>query len=302
MKQLNISKQITKRETRSLELHLSEISKINQLTVEEESALTKVSSKENPNLLERKKAIEELATRNMRFVVSVAKQYQGLGLSLSDLISEGHIGNLEAARRFDHSRGFRFISYSVWWIRQSILSALNITGRTIRIPQNKIAEESQLRRMNIQLTQELERTPTIYELADELGFTIDKVLSCFSASKRVCELDAPLRQTEEGSNTLAEILKVEDDTWTDHVLQDESLKIDIERIICTLTPRDAEIVKLSFGLKNCGGGRKADGSMTLEEIGQRFDLTRERVRQIRDKAIKQLKETNETKLLRQYAA
>ena len=302
MRQLIISKQITKRETRSLELHLSEISKIKQLTVEEEAALTKVSSKENPNRVERKKAIEELATRNMRFVVSVAKQYQGLGLSLSDLISEGHIGNLEAARRFDHSRGFKFISYSVWWIRQSILSALNIKGRTIRIPQNKIGEESQLRRMNIKLTQELERTPTIYELADELGFSIDKVLSCLSASKRVCELDAPLRQAEEGSNTLAEVLKVEDDTWTDSALKDESLKIDIERIICTLTPRDAEIVKLSFGLKNCGGGRKADGSMTLEEIGQRFDLTRERVRQIREKAIKQLKETNETKLLRQYAA
>ena len=302
MRQLIISKQITKRETRSLELHLSEISKINQLTVEEEAALTKVSSKENPNRVERKKAIEELATRNMRFVVSVAKQYQGLGLSLSDLISEGHIGNLEAARRFDHSRGFRFISYSVWWIRQSILSALNIKGRTIRIPQNKIGEESQLRRMNIKLTQELERTPTIYELADELGFSIDKVLSCLSASKRVCELDAPIRQAEEGSNTLAEVLKVEDDTWTDSALKDESLKIDIERIICTLTPRDAEIVKLSFGLKNCGVGRKADGSMTLEEIGQRFDLTRERVRQIREKAIKQLMETNETKLLRQYAA
>ena len=302
MRQLKITKNITNRETRSLELHFQEISKIKQLSVEEEDSLVKIASKINRNTIERENAIEELATRNMRFVVSVAKKYQGLGLSLSDLISEGHIGNLKAARRFDHSRGFRFISYSVWWIRQSIISAINETGRTIRIPQNKIAEESQLRRMNIQLSQELERTPTIYELAEGLGFSLETVLSSFSASKRVSELDAPLKQGEVGSATLSDVIESKGVTRTDCVLEAESLTIDLERIICTLTPRDAEIIRLSFGIKNCGEGKKSDGSMTLEEIGELFDLTRERVRQIREKALTKLKRMKETELLRQYAA
>ena len=238
MRQLKISKNITNRETRSLELHFQEISKIKQLSVEEEDTLVKIASKINRNTIEREKAIEELATRNMRFVVSVAKKYQGLGLSLSDLISEGHIGNLKAARRFDHSRGFRFISYSVWWIRQAIISAINETGRTIRIPQNKIVEESKLRRMNIQLSQELERTPTIYELADGLGFSLETVLSSFSASKRVSELDAPLKTGIESSSTLGEILSIEDELKTDAALEYESLITDIESMLSVLVPRD----------------------------------------------------------------
>ena len=302
MRQLKITKNITNRETKSLELHFSELQKIEQLTVEEEMKLAYLASEENKNHNTREAAIEELVLRNMRFVVSVAKKYQGLGLPLSDLISEGHIGNLKAARKFDHTRGFRFISYSVWWIRQSIISALNQTGRTIRIPQNKIVEESKLRNMNLQLSQKLERTPTIYELADALGFTLETVLSSLDASKKMSQLDAPLTQGEEGSTTLSEMIESTGILRTDQVLEDESMKIDLDRILCTLTPRDAQIIRLSFGINNCGQGKKADGSMTLEEIGARFDLTRERVRQIREKALKKLKKMKETELLRQYAA
>ena len=302
MRQLKITKNITNRETKSLELHFSELKKIEQLTVEEEGKVAYLASEENKNLIVREAAIAELVLRNMRFVVSVAKKYQGLGLPLSDLISEGHIGNLKAARRFDPPKGFKFISYSVWWIRQSIISAINQTGRTIRIPQNKIVDESKLRQMNLQLTQKLERTPTIYELADALGFTLETVLSSLDASKRLKQLDAPLKQGEEGSTTLSEIIESKGILRTDQVLEDESVKIDLDRILCTLTPRDAKIIRLSFGIDNCGQGKKADGSMTLEEIGARFDLTRERVRQIREKALKQLKKMKETELLRQYAA
>ena len=156
--------------------------------------------------------------------------------------------------------------------------------------------------MNLQLTQKLERTPTIYELADALGFTLETVLSSLDASKRLSQLDAPLKQGEEGSTTLSEIIESKGVEMTDQVLEDESVKIDLDRILCTLTPRDAQIIRLSFGIDNCGQGKKADGSMTLEEIGARFDLTRERVRQIREKALKQLKNMKETELLRQYAA
>ena len=302
MRQLKITKNITNRETKSLELHLSEISKIKQLTVEEDGEMAAIASASNKNHIAREAAIEALVLSNMRFVVSVAKKYQGLGLPLSDLISEGHIGNLKAARRFDPTKGFKFISYSVWWIRQSIISAINQTGRTIRIPQNKIVDESKLRQMNLQLTQKLERTPTIYELADALGFTLETVLSSLDASKRLSQLDAPLKQGEEGSTTLSEIIESKGILRTDQVLEDESVKIDLDRILCMLTPRDAQIIRLSFGIDNCGQGKKADGSMTLEEIGARFDLTRERVRQIREKALKQLKKMKETELLRQYAA
>jgi RNA polymerase primary sigma factor len=302
MRQLKITKNITNRETKSLELHFSELQKIKQLSVEEEGKMAAIASSSNKNHIAREAAIEALVLSNMRFVVSVAKKYQGLGLPLSDLISEGHIGNLKAARRFDPTKGFKFISYSVWWIRQSIISAINQTGRTIRIPQNKIVDESKLRQMNLQLTQQLERTPTIYELADALGFTLETVLSSLDASKRLSQLDAPLKQGEEGSATLSEIIESTGILRTDQVQEDESLKIDLDRVLCTLTPRDAQIIRLSFGIDNCGHGKKADGSMTLEEIGARFDLTRERVRQIREKALKQLKKMKETELLRQYAA
>ena len=299
MRQLKITKNITNRETKSLELHFSELQRIEPFTVEEEVKVAYLASEENKNHNTREAAIEELV---LRFVVSVAKKYQGLGLPLSDLISEGHIGNLKAARRFDPTKGFRFISYSVWWIRQSIISALNQTGRTIRIPQNKIVEESKLRNMNLQLSQKLERTPTIYELADALGFTLETVLSSLDASKKMSQLDAPLTQGEEGSTTLSEMIESTGILRTDQVLEDESMKIDLDRVLCTLTPRDAQIIRLSFGINNCGQGKKADGSMTLEEIGARFDLTRERVRQIREKSLKKLKKMKETELLRQYAA
>ena len=298
MRQLKISKNITNRETRSLELHFQEISKIKQLSVEEEDTLVKIASKINRNTTERENAIEELATRNMRFVVSVAKKYQGLGLSLSDLISEGHIGNLKAARRFDHSRGFRFISYSVWWIRQAIISAINETGRTIRIPQNKIVEESKLRRMNIQLSQELERTPTIYELAEGLGFSLETVLSSFSASKRVSELDAPLKTGIESSSTLGEILSIEDELKTDAALEYESLITDIESMLSVLVPRDVEILRLCYGLKDFN--KKKRRSMTLEEIGSRFDLTRERVRQIRNNSLEKLRKHSYGGLVKEH--
>ena len=300
MRQLKITKQITRRESRSLQIHLSEISKIDTFSVGEEAVVAFIAREGNTNVEERRAAREELVVRNMRFVVSVAKKYQGLGLPLTDLINEGHLGMMKAAERFDHTRGFIFISYAVWWIRQAIIDAINKTARSIRIPLNKVAESSKVRAMSLKLTQELERLPTEYEIAEALDMTLETVMACFHNDKRLGELNAPLKQGEEGAATFIDVLVIEEEAKTDSELESESLMIDIERVLCTLTPRDAEIVRLCFGLREFN--KKRMRSMTLEEIGEEFELTRERVRQIREKAIAKLKGSPGTEILRGYVA
>ena len=300
MRQLKITKQITKRDSRSLELHLAEISKIKTFEADEESEVAFLARAENGDEEERRAAREELVMRNLRFVVSVAKRYQGMGLPLSDLINEGHIGMMKAAARFDHTKGFKFISYAVWWIRQSIIDAINKTARTIRIPLNKVAESTKVREMSLKLTQELERLPTEYEIADALDMTLETVMVCFHNDKMLGQLDAPLKNGEEGAATFMDVLVIGEAPKTDAELESESLRIDIERVLSTLTPRDAEIVRLCFGLREFN--RRRVRSMTLEEIGEEFELTRERVRQIREKAVVKIRGSSSSEILRGYVA
>ena len=251
---------------------------------------------------ERENAIQELALRNMRFVISVAKKYEGLGVSLEDLICEGHFGNLIAARRFDPTKGFKFISYAVFWIRQSIMDSLNKNGRTIRIPQNKIQESLEIKNIISELTQTLEREPTYSEIADKLDLNTSTVALCLDSNRKITQLDTPFTSDDPNASTLRDIIKNESCENADKGLEDESLRTDLERTFRILTPRDADIIKLSFGLNTSEYGSKRDGSMTLEDIGKRFNLSRERVRQIRDKAIKRLGAGDCAELLKHYAA
>lgn len=286
MRQLKISKSITNRESPSLEKYLYEIGKEEMITAEEEVQLA-IRIK-NGDL----SALDRLTKANLRFVVSVAKQYQNQGLTLNDLINEGNLGLIKAAQRFDETRGFKFISYAVWWIRQSILQALAEQGRLVRIPLNKVGLNSKVSKMSNHLEQEFEREPSAQELSQYLNISEDEIENSLNGNSRHLSLDAPVGDGED--LFLYDILKNPNSEVTDLVLDHkESLKLEVDRALKTLTSKQAEVLRMYFGLE--------DGNpMSLEDIGEKFQLTRERVRQIKDKALLKLRSTGKNKLLREY--
>jgi len=285
MRQLKITKQVTNRETASLDKYLQEIGKVDLITAEEEVELAQKIKAGNQF------ALEKLTKANLRFVVSVAKQYQNQGLTLPDLINEGNLGLIKAAQRFDETRGFKFISYAVWWIRQSILQALAEQSRIVRLPLNKIGSINKINKTYAFLEQAHERAPSAEEIAKELDMTINDVKESLKNSGRHVSMDAPLVEGEDSN--LYDVLNTGESPNPDRTLLHESLRTEIERALETLTPREADVVRLYFGLGN-------QHAMTLEEIGETFDLTRERVRQIKEKAIRRLKHTSRSKILKTY--
>jgi len=285
MRQLKITKQVTNRETASLDKYLQEIGKVDLITADQEVELAQ-RIKQGDQL-----ALEKLTKANLRFVVSVAKQYQNQGLTLPDLINEGNLGLIKAAKRFDETRGFKFISYAVWWIRQSILQALAEQSRIVRLPLNKIGSINKINKTFARLEQENERPPSAEEIAKELDMTITDVKESMKNSGRHVSMDAPLIEGEDSN--LYDVLCSGDSPNPDRKLLHESLTVEILRALETLTLREADVVKLYFGLSDAH-------PMTLEEIGETFDLTRERVRQIKEKAIRRLKHTSRSKILRTY--
>ena len=285
MRQLKITKQVTNRETASLDKYLQEIGKVDLITAEEEVELAQ-RIKAGDQI-----ALEKLTKANLRFVVSVAKQYQNQGLTLPDLINEGNLGLIKAAQRFDETRGFKFISYAVWWIRQSILQALAEQSRIVRLPLNKIGSINKINKTYAFLEQAHERAPSAEEIAKELDMTINDVKESLKNSGIHVSMDAPLVEGEDSN--LYDVLNSGESPNPDRLLLHESLRTEIERALETLTPREADVVRLYFGL----GDQHA---MTLEEIGETFDLTRERVRQIKEKAIRRLKHTSRSKILKTY--
>jgi len=282
---LKISKQFTNRESQSLDKYLQEIGKVDLLTPDEEIELA-IRIRQNDRL-----ALEKIVKANLRFVVSVAKQYQNQGLSLGDLINEGNLGLIKAAHRFDETRGFKFISYAVWWIRQSILQALAEQSRIVRLPLNRVGALNKIGKAYSNLEQEYEREPSAQELAQELQMDISEVSDTLKIAGRAVSMDAPFSQGEE--NRLLDILESDEEPSPDQKLMNESLKREIERALSTLSEREAEVIKLYFGLSK-------EHSMTLEEIGEKFHLTRERVRQIKEKAIRRLRHASRSKNLRAY--
>ena len=286
MRQLKITKSITNRESDSLERYLQEIGKVDLITAEEEVILTK-RIKQGDAL-----ALEKLTKANLRFVVSVAKQYQNQGLTLPDLINEGNLGLIKAAERFDETRGFKFISYAVWWIRQSILQALAEQSRIVRLPLNKVGSLNKINKAFAQLEQEFEREPAPEELATLLNVEIDEVRATLGVAGRHVSVDAPFAAGEENS-LLDVIINPNAEQADDHVSYRESLRNEIDRSLSTLTQKQSEVLKLYFGIG-------LPHPMSLEDIGMKFDLTRERVRQIKDKALVRLKTTNRCKLLKDY--
>ncbi len=285
MRQLKITKQVTNRETASLDKYLQEIGKVDLITADQEVELAQ-RIKAGDQV-----ALEKLTKANLRFVVSVAKQYQNQGLTLPDLINEGNLGLIKAAKRFDETRGFKFISYAVWWIRQSILQALAEQSRIVRLPLNKIGSINKINKMYAFLEQENERPPSAEEIAKKLDMTISDVKESMKNSGRHVSMDAPLIQGEDSN--LYDVLNTGESPNPDKNLMHDSLKIEIIRALDTLTPREADVVQLYFGLGE-------QHPMTLEEIGETFDLTRERVRQIKEKAIRRLKHTSRSKILKTY--
>ena len=285
MRQLKITKQVTNRETASLDKYLQEIGKVDLITAEEEVELAQRIKKGDQF------ALEKLTKANLRFVVSVAKQYQNQGLTLPDLINEGNLGLIKAAQRFDETRGFKFISYAVWWIRQSILQALAEQSRIVRLPLNKIGSINKINKTYAFLEQAHERAPSAEEIAKELDMTVNDVKESLKNSGRHVSMDAPLVEGEDSN--LYDVLNSGESPNPDSQLLHESLRTEIERALDTLTPREADVVRLYFGLGN-------QHAMTLEEIGETFDLTRERVRQIKEKAIRRLKHTSRSKILKTY--
>ncbi len=285
MRQLKITKQVTNRETASLDKYLQEIGKVDLITADEEVELAQ-RIKAGDQL-----ALEKLTKANLRFVVSVAKQYQNQGLTLPDLINEGNLGLIKAAQRFDETRGFKFISYAVWWIRQSILQALAEQSRIVRLPLNKIGSINKINKTFAFLEQAHERTPSAEEIAKELDMTVEDVKQSLKNSGRHVSMDAPLIDGEDSN--LYDVLRSGESPNPDKELLHESLRTEIERALETLTPREADVIRLYFGLAG-------QHSMTLEEIGETFDLTRERVRQIKEKAIRRLKHTSRSKILKTY--
>jgi len=286
MRQLKITKSITNRESPSLEKYLQEIGKVELIQPEEEVKLAMQIKRHDA------KALERLVNTNLRFVVSVAKQYQNQGLSLPDLINEGNLGLIKAALRFDETRGFKFISYAVWWIRQSILQALAEQSRIVRLPLNKVGLTNRISKAYQQLEQQFEREPTPEELAEALDIEIDEVSSAINVATRHVSMDSPLLEGDE--NTLVDILENPNAEKTDFKVDHyESLKKEVERSLETLSQRQKEVVRYFFGIG-------LDSPLSLEDIGHKFNLTRERVRQIKDKAINKLKSTHRSKLLKVY--
>ncbi len=282
---MKIVKQFTNRENQSIDKYLQEIGKIELLKPEQEIELAIRIRKGD------QAALEQLAKANLRFVVSVAKQYQNQGLSLGDLINEGNLGLLKAAKRFDETRGFKFISYAVWWIRQSILQALAEQSRIVRLPLNRVGALNKIGKAYSNLEQEFEREPSADELAKELDMEASDIAETLKISSKHISMDAPFTQGEESN--LLDVIESDLQPSPDHYLMDESLKAEIDRVLATLSPREAEVIKLYFGLN-------ADNSLTLEEIGERFNLTRERVRQIKEKAIRRLRHASRIKNLKAY--
>lgn len=286
MRQLKITKSITNRESQSLEKYLQEIGRVALITPEEEVQLA-MKIKEGD-----RQALEKLTNANLRFVVSVAKQYQNQGLSLSDLINEGNLGLIKAASRFDETRGFKFISYAVWWIRQSILQSLAEQSRIVRLPLNKVGMTSKISKMFSVLEQELEREPSIEEVANHLELDLQDVETTLSGASRHLSMDAPFSENEDGSllDVMTNPNAIHADTVVNH---DESLRTEIDRSLGILTAKQREVIEMYFGINK-------DHSYSLEDIGEQFGLTRERVRQIKDKAISRLKEHQKINMLKVF--
>jgi RNA polymerase primary sigma factor len=285
MRQLKISKQITNRESQSLDKYLQEIGKVDLITAEVEVELAK-RIREGDQV-----ALEKLTNANLRFVVSVAKQYQNNGLTLGDLINEGNLGLIKAATRFDEKRGFKFISYAVWWIRQSIMQALAEQSRIVRLPLNRVGSLSKISKTFAELEQKFQREPSTDEVAEMIGITTEEVLDSLRIAGRHVSVDAPFSQGEEGS--LLDVLSDVNESSPESSMIAESLIQDVQRSLATLTTREAEVLSLYFGLN-----RKQ--AMTLEEIGDKFGLTRERVRQIKEKATRRLRHASRNRTLKSY--
>lgn len=284
MRQLKITKSITNRESASLDKYLQEISKEEMISAEEEVELAQRIKKGD------KKALERLTRANLRFVVSVAKQYQNQGLSLPDLINEGNLGLLKAAERFDETRGFKFISYAVWWIRQSILQAISEQSRIVRLPLNQVGSVNKINREISKFEQENERRPSVHEIADHIDLPQDKIDDAMNISGRHLSVDAPFSDAEDSS--LLDVLVNEDIPPTDIFLVDESLKSEIQTALCALNERERNVIEASYGI--------GTPELTLEEIGEKYGLSRERVRQIKEKAIRKLRSGTKNKILKTY--
>ncbi|WP_127846153.1 sigma-70 family RNA polymerase sigma factor [Psychroflexus aestuariivivens] len=286
MRQLKITKQVTNRESKSLDKYLQDISKVDLITAEEEVELAQ-RIREGDQV-----ALEKLTNANLRFVVSVAKQYQNQGLKLPDLINEGNVGLVKAAKRFDETRGFKFISYAVWWIRQSILQALAEQSRVVRLPLNKIGVINKINKTYSHLEQVNERPPSAIEIAKELDMSESQVKVALKNSGRHLSMDAPFKEGENDSNLYDVLSSAESPTPDDQLMRD-SLSIEINRALETLSQREADVIRLNYGIGN-------QPAMTLQEIGDTFDLSRERVRQIREKGIRRLKHQSKNKMLKKY--
>ena len=285
MRQLKISKQFTNRENKSLDKYLNEISKVPMIDAQEEVELARRIREGD------QAALEKLVNANLRFVVSVSKQYQNQGLTLGDLINEGNMGLIKAAKRFDETRGFKFISYAVWWIRQSILQALADQSRIVRLPLNKVGSLGRITQASARLEQELEREPTPYEIAESLEISLSEVENALRSSGRHLSIDAPLAEGED--NTLLGVLDQNDEPTPDMLLLNESLQNEINRVISTLSDKERDVLKYYFGLDG-------NAAHTLEDISEKVGLTRERVRQIKEKALRRLRKSSKSKILKTY--
>ncbi|MBR9846761.1 MAG: RNA polymerase sigma factor RpoD/SigA [Algicola sp.] len=285
MRQLKITKQVTNRESKSLDKYLQDISKLPMITAEEEVELAQRIREGD------QAALDKLTTANLRFVVSVAKQYQNQGLTLPDLINEGNAGLVKAAKRFDETRGFKFISYAVWWIRQAILQALAEQSRIVRLPLNKIGSINKINKAFSFLEQSHQRAPSAEEIAQELDMTVSEVKQSLKNSGRHLSMDAPLKEGE--TSSLYDVVKSGESPNPDRDLMKESLNVEINRALDTLSQKESDVIRLNFGLSN-------EPPMTLDEIGVTFDLTRERVRQIREKGIRRLRQDSKSKILKTY--
>ncbi len=284
---MKLTKQFTNRESKSLDQYLQEIGKVDLLTPDQEIELAKRIKKGDQY------ALEALTKANLRFVVSVAKQFQNQGLSLGDLINEGNLGLIKAAKRFDETRGFKFISYAVWWIRQSIMQAIAEQSRMVRLPLNRVGSLNKLSKAYAKLEQEYERKPNASELAQELDMDTDEVANTLQLYGRHISMDAPLKQGEDGKNSLLDIMANDQQPQPDGILMKESLKSEVESVLSTLSEREANVLRLYFGINS-------EHSATLEEIGERFNLTRERVRQIKEKALRSLRHPSRSSSLKAY--
>lgn len=287
MRQLKITKQITNRETASLDMYLQDIGRVELITAQDEVSLAQRIRNGD------QAALDKLVKANLRFVVSVSKQYQNQGLSLPDLINEGNFGLIKAAQRFDETRGFKFISYAVWWIRQSILQALAEQSRIVRLPLNKIGAINKINKTMSKLEQDLEREPSYEEVSEVLEMVPQDVFETMRNNNRHLSMDAPLSSSDDGGGSMYDLMQNEGSQNPDKYLLTESLQMEIYRSLATLTEREADVVKLFFGLS----GKHPH---SLEEIGEKFALTRERVRQIKEKAVRRLKHGSRSRLLKAY--